>query len=153
LDTGSGANLTPTAILYAAEHPVRDLFAGGGGKALSVAGHYAPRFMDKVLGWWGFDTQKTEKPNRNRRHDGLHEPSGGGNERGDYAGHVAETSLYTKGSMHPLLTGGLLLAGVGLVYAVAKSHERETAINHEPDTERGFRRRKTQARAQPIPTA
>src|SRR3982751_4863770 len=30
------------AILYCAEHPERDVFAGGGGKAISMSGQYAP---------------------------------------------------------------------------------------------------------------
>ena len=137
------------AILYAAEHPVRDLFAGGGGKALSMAGHYAPRLTDKVMEWWGFQTQQSDKPNNSRRRNGLHKASGGGRARGDYEGHVAESSLYTKGSMHPLLTGGLLLAGMGLVYAATRRQSfNGTKINNETP-----RRRKTQARTQPIPTA
>ena len=36
-------------ILYCAEHPVRDVFAGGGGKMLSFLGNLAPRRTDKVM--------------------------------------------------------------------------------------------------------
>ena len=34
-------------------------------------------------------------------------------ERGPYPGHVMETSYYTKASMHPVMTGAVMLA-VGL---------------------------------------
>lgn len=37
------------AILYAAENAVRDLFVGGGAKALSMAGYYAPSLTDRML--------------------------------------------------------------------------------------------------------
>ena len=99
--------------------------------------------------WWGFQTQQSDNPNNSRRRNGLHKSSGGGRARGDYEGHVAESSLYTKGSMHPLLTGGLLLAGMGLVYAATRRQSfNGTKINNETP-----RRRKTQARTQPIPAA
>ena len=141
------------AILYAAENPVRDLFAGGGGKALSMAGHYAPRLTDKALERWGFQIQKTDKPNMSRQRNGLHEPSGGGATRGDYDGHVSETSLYTQGTMHPLLTGGLLLAGMGLAYTIVKSLPAKHANGKASKNETVVRRRTEQARAQRIPTA
>src|SRR4030095_8508564 len=119
------------AILYAAENPVRDLFAGGGGKALSFAEKYAPRITDKLMELWGFDSQKSDKPAPARDADGLHRPSGGGPAQGTYDGHVSKTSLYTKGSMHPLVAGGLVLAGVGVAYALAKganlSHVSESS--------------------------
>jgi short-subunit dehydrogenase len=139
------------AILYAAENPVRDSFVGGGGKALSMAGHYAPRLTDKVLEWWGFQAQRSDNPNLDRRHDGLDQPSGGGSERGRHDGHVSESSLYTTGSMHPFVTGGLLLAGAGLAYAITKS-----LGSSEPNTPVARRiapRRTGQAQAQRIPTA
>ena len=36
-------------ILHAAERPVRDVFAGAGGKWLSAQGYYAPRLTDKMM--------------------------------------------------------------------------------------------------------
>jgi short-subunit dehydrogenase len=143
------------AILYAAENPVRDLFAGGAGKAISMAGHYAPRLTDKVFERWGFETQKTEIPNMNPEDKGLHKPSGGGQTRGSYDGHVSESSLYTKSSMHPFVTGGLLLAGVGLAFALAKTRDSKSSAedNSAVIGRRNPRRRTSQARSQPVPTA
>jgi short-subunit dehydrogenase len=105
------------AILYCAANPERDVFVGAGGKGISVAGHYAPEITDKVMKWTMFDLQETDKPARSPRENALHQPSGPYAERGGYKGHVAESSLYTKASLHPaLIAGGLLLAGVGLAY-------------------------------------
>jgi short-subunit dehydrogenase len=62
------------AILYCAEHPERDVFIGAGGKALSVAGEYAPLLTDKVMEATLFNLQKTNKPSPASRPDGLYSP-------------------------------------------------------------------------------
>jgi short-subunit dehydrogenase len=108
------------AILYCAVNPVRDLFVGGGGKAISAVGQYAPRLTDKALEHWGFDLQKSDRPDQHQNGDGLHQASGGGPTRGNYKGHVARSSLYTQSSLHPLVTAGLVIAGAGLAFAVVK---------------------------------
>lgn len=104
------------AILHSAEHPERDVFVGTGGKVLSVLGEYAPRVTDKVMESVMFDLQKTDQPAPASRKDGLYEASGKLEERGGYDGHVAESSLYTKASLHPFITGALIL-GTGLAIA------------------------------------
>jgi len=106
------------AILYGAENAERDVYVGGGGKSLTVLGNYAPRTTDKVMEWTMFDLQKSDEPARPRDRHSLDKPSGPSAERGHYPGHVAESSLYTKSSPHPVITGGLLLAGAGLGYAL-----------------------------------
>ena len=104
------------AILYSAVHPERDVFIGVGGKAMSVGGKYAPRLTDKVMEAALFDIQQTEKPSPEDRQDGLYTASEDLRERGGYEGHVAESSLYTKASLHPLITTAVLL-GSGLALA------------------------------------
>jgi short-subunit dehydrogenase len=104
------------AILHAAEHPVRDLFAGAGGKVFSAAGYYAPRMTDKVMETALFDMQKTDRPATGNGGDGLFDAAGDLEERGGYPGMVAESSLYTKASMHPVVTGAV---AVGLGVALA----------------------------------
>ena len=98
------------AILHCAEHPERDVFVGGAGKVLAEAGHYAPRLTDKLLEAAMFDMQQSDRPN-NRR-DSLYSPSKDGKERGGYPGHVAESSVYTKATLHPMIAGSLI-AGLG----------------------------------------
>jgi short-subunit dehydrogenase len=104
------------AILHAAEHPVRDLFAGAGGKVFSAAGYYAPRVTDKLMETALFDIQKTDRPATGNGGDGLFDAAGELEERGGYPGMVAESSLYTKASMHPVVTGAV---AVGLGVALA----------------------------------
>jgi short-subunit dehydrogenase len=105
------------AILYCAEHQEREVFAGGGGKALSVSEKYAPRLTDKLMEWTMIDMQKSGRPPRRREDNGLYKASGKLKERGGYEGHVAESSLYTKASLHPLITGALVLGAAGVACA------------------------------------
>ena len=105
------------AILFSAENPERDVFVGVGGKAISSSGKYAPRVTDKVMEAALFDIQLTEEPSPENRKDGLHDATEDLRERGGYEGHVAESSVYTKASLHPLVTGAILL-GSSLALAV-----------------------------------
>jgi short-subunit dehydrogenase len=116
------------AILYSAEHPERDVFVGAGGKALSVSGKYAPRLTDKVMEAALFDIQQTEKPKPENRKDGLYEASEDLRERGGYDGHVAESSLYMKAALHPVITSAVLL-GSSLALALWWRSNGERAGN------------------------
>lgn len=115
-------DIVANAILNACEHPQRDIFIGGGGKAISSMGTIAPRltdfFMEKAL---IRGQQKNAPP---ARRDALFGPSNDLSERGDYDGHTRETSAYTKAALHPLLTGGLLLAA-GVAAAAALLSTRD----------------------------
>jgi short-subunit dehydrogenase len=104
------------AILHCAEHPEREVFAGGGGKAISIAEKYAPRLTDKVMEWTMEDMQQSDKPARRREQHGLYKASGELKERGGYEGHVMESSLYTKASLRPIMTTALVV-GAGLALA------------------------------------
>lgn len=105
--------LVAEAILHCAETPERDLIVGGGGKLISAMGQRAPRLTDKALGTETFfDQQKMGQPARHRS-GAVYAPTFGLQERGEYPGHVRESSLYTKVSFHPFLTGALV-AGAGL---------------------------------------
>jgi NAD(P)-dependent dehydrogenase (short-subunit alcohol dehydrogenase family) len=103
-------------ILHCAQHPVRDAFAGGGGKATSLSGTVAPRLTDKVMEWTMVSGQHGDEPARPIEQNSLRKPSHDLRERGNYDGHVAESSLYTKASLHPVITGAIA-AGVGLALA------------------------------------
>jgi short-subunit dehydrogenase len=105
-------DIVADAILYCAEHPERDVYVGGSAKLLASAGHYAPRLTDKVMETM-IDRQQSDQPSPYNRIDSLHAPSADGRERGKYPGHVAESSVYTKASLHPLIAG-TVIAGLGV---------------------------------------
>jgi len=122
-------DLVAEAILHCAEHPERDLCIGGGGKVLTEAAHYAPRLTDTVIEAMMFDVQKSDRPKPPGRQDSLYAPIEDGEERGNYPGHVAESSLYTKAAVHPLITGSLI-AGLGLAaFAAWRSVSASSAEN------------------------
>ena len=107
-------------ILHCAENPVRDVFVGGGGKALSVMGEYAPRITDLYMESLMIDMQKTDIPAENSR-ESLFAPNDPSlKERGGYRGHVAESSLYTTASLHPVATGAAVALGLGAAFAVTR---------------------------------
>jgi short-subunit dehydrogenase len=101
------------AILHCAQHPERDVIVGGSGRALAEAGHHLPQLTDKWMTATMFDVQGSGKPKDANHRDSLHSPTEAGQERGGYGGHVAESSIYTRASLHPWLVG-LLIAGTGL---------------------------------------
>ena len=101
------------AILHCAEYPERDIIVGGGGKMLAEAGHYAPGLTDKLIEAMMFDVQQSDRPKPNNRDDSLYSPAKDGKERGGYPGHVAESSVYTKVKLHPVIASSLI-AGLGL---------------------------------------
>ncbi len=121
------------AILYAAENPVRDLFVGAGGKMLSMAGKFAPVLTDKYMESTMIEGQKTDKPAAVRPFESLYDANDPRlAERGGYEGHVAESSLYTKASLHPLLTTSAVAFGVGaFVYALSKGFSSGQSNRYE----------------------
>lgn len=104
-------SIPANAILACCEKPMRDVFAGGGGYAMSAAATLTPRAMDKALAAAGTKQQQRAEP-REKQLDTLYEPARGERpkERGDYQGHVMKTSLHQKAALNP----GLSIAALGL---------------------------------------
>ena len=120
------------AILHCAEHPVREVFAGGGGKVMSALGYFAPRLLDTFMEWTMLPLQQTGRPARTHTEDALFhpQPASGLRERGGHPGHVLESSLYTRASLHPMVTAGSFvvagLAAVVVMLAASASHMAAT---------------------------
>lgn len=114
--------IVANAILHCAAHPVRDVFAGGGGKLLASMGKFMPRTADRFMESTMIEAQKQDAPATDE-FESLHKSADSRlKARGDYQGHVAESSLYTKASLHPVISGSLLALGVGgLMYAMSRS--------------------------------
>jgi len=108
------------AILRAAEHPIRDITIGGGGRVLTALGTALPRLTDFYMERSMFDAQRGDAPSEGSEGN-LYRPSGGENlERGGYQGHVMRSSMYTQAALSP--AKALLAAGVGLaVFAGIRS--------------------------------
>jgi len=121
-------------ILYAAEHPVRDIYAGGRAKLHSLQGSIVPRSVDWLMEALFFDKQKSPRP-ANRADDALDGPTTGLQQRGAAPqGKVFERSLYTQAAMHPL-AAKLALLGVALTvgtvaYELTRTEARRRSCRH-----------------------
>ncbi|HLU00051.1 MAG TPA: SDR family oxidoreductase [Burkholderiaceae bacterium] len=80
------------AILYAAEHPMRDIYVGGAARATAAFGQTLPGVADRVLGPKMHRAQRSRQPAEERQDALWHsgEPVEGGRSR-----HVCASSLYT----------------------------------------------------------
>ncbi|OGX84150.1 SDR family oxidoreductase [Hymenobacter coccineus] len=104
------------AILYAAVHPTRDIYVGGGGKVMSTFNKHAPGVMDWISAKAIVGQEKSDKPAANPA-GGLQQPGLGGHAHSDYPGHVMK-SYYTRTTMNPLVAGALAAAGLAVASAL-----------------------------------
>lgn len=95
------------SILHCAEKPQRDLYIGGGGKLLTTLGYFAPRLVDEYMQIIMMRQMRSGRP-EHRDQFSLHAPATDMQERIKYRKHVSRSSLYTKASLHPLLTAVLI---------------------------------------------
>jgi short-subunit dehydrogenase len=121
-------------ILYCAENPVRDVFVGGAAKAHSLLGKMAPRFADRMMSATSLGQTRTGRPALPTPKESLYEPNDPElEERGDYDGHVAESSIYTTASLHPILTGALVAVGAaGLIFSLMNRSRGKEAARAAP---------------------
>lgn len=113
-------------ILHCAENRVRDVFVGATGKAMSLMGEYAPRLTDQIMEATMLGQDQSDKPVNGSPFEGLYHSSDSRlAQRGEHEGYVAESSLYTKASLHPAITGtaiaALGAAGLGYILYNRKS--------------------------------
>ncbi|HZM33915.1 MAG TPA: SDR family oxidoreductase [Burkholderiales bacterium] len=103
--------LAADAILYAAQHPVRDIVVGGGGRLISLLGMLFPRLTDIGMRWSMPYLQRTKEPARPREQNNLYHPDHDGQERSAIPDlHVFERSLYTRARLNPVKTAALAVA-------------------------------------------
>lgn len=109
------------AILHAATHAKRDIHVGGSSRVMHTLARVAPGALDHVGAPLVAKLQTRDAPAQPRP-DSLHVSHAAGRVRGDYPGRVMRRSLYTRTSLHPGLTGALVL-GLGVV-AYTLAHRR-----------------------------
>lgn len=97
-------------ILYAATHPIRDIYIGGGSRAMSILNRLFPWAMDLFSSSTMPQQQRRGEPARHSP-GALYSPMVGGQTEGDHPGYVMKRSFYTRASMHPLLTSAFVVVG------------------------------------------
>lgn len=104
------------AILFAAEHPRRDIYVGGAARLTAATGHYMPRVLDKIMQRIIYGQQRTDRPRNTEHRSSLYAPGEDMGERQGHDTHVFERSFYTKAVTHPKSTG-LAMVGAGIALA------------------------------------
>jgi NAD(P)-dependent dehydrogenase (short-subunit alcohol dehydrogenase family) len=109
------------AILFAAEHPRRNVVVGGAGKLFTVVQRLSPGLLDRYMlqGERAFKQQQTDSPDEGQ--DNLFTPMAGTGETiGDFGQKSKSASAYTRAlGLHPnrerAAIGGALLAALALL--------------------------------------
>lgn len=101
-------------ILYAAEHPVRDLFVGGAARFGSVFAQILPGVADFGAALFGRQLFRTAKQPQ-LRPDNLYASSVPTTVDGDTHGHVSRRSLYTSMRIRPKRSAAIGLAAVAVL--------------------------------------
>jgi hypothetical protein len=108
--------LVADAILYAAEHPTREIVVGGTGKTLIASHALAPRLTERMLSFIASSGQRTDEPKSEDAPDNLYRTlEGFDHVEGNFRAEARETSVYTWLAMHPTVRS--LIAGTALVIA------------------------------------
>ena len=122
--------LVADAILYAAEHPQRDIYVGGASRLVSLEGMMMPRLLDKFMQMFMFGQQQKKQLSAPQRGDALYSPGKLGlrQREGGRSSKVHEHSAYTYLSTRgkplalTLLAGGALLAAWKLADGAREHH-------------------------------
>jgi NAD(P)-dependent dehydrogenase (short-subunit alcohol dehydrogenase family) len=115
-------DVVANVMLYAAQHPTRDISAGGAAKSFIWGQKFTPRMLDKVLTKTGFAGQMTDEPKSADAPANLYKPVDGEDRvYGDFSDQ-AKGSIATWFDTHPMagrVIKGAALAGVA--FAVTRA--------------------------------
>jgi NAD(P)-dependent dehydrogenase (short-subunit alcohol dehydrogenase family) len=104
--------LVADTILYAAEHPARELFVGGSAKSFGLMQRVSPRMAEKSAQKIGFSGQFSDRPKPANAPNNLFEHvQGYDTVHGDF-GHMAMSSPYTRLQNSRMAKWGIALAGL-----------------------------------------
>jgi NAD(P)-dependent dehydrogenase (short-subunit alcohol dehydrogenase family) len=118
-------NVAVEAILKAAEGDLRDVYAGGAGKLLSVIERISPAALDFYQSFGDGASQKTDWPKSSGSPNNLYDPViHDGGVHGDFVAKASRTSPYQKITA----TGGWKWLAAGALAAVAVSHMRRRVV-------------------------
>lgn len=105
-------------VLYAAAHPVRDLYAGGAARMMTMSEALTPRLVDAALARLGIPAQRTDEPETDPAGN-LDVASADDRAEGDFGSQAMGFSPYVWLETHPtarnlLAAGALTVAGMAL---------------------------------------
>lgn len=95
------AETVAQVIAYAAEHPVREIYAGGAARLFTLNQNIAPRLVDRVLSRMGFEGQKTSEAKSADGPDGFYQAISDNRVAGDFTDVSRRVSVYNWLETHP----------------------------------------------------
>lgn len=121
--------LVADAILFAAEHPRRQLYVGFFGYLISLGGRFAPGITDVLMTKWGRRLQTdADQPPDLAITDNLYEPRQDGAVDGHQDYHVRSSSWWLEAQKHPLAaTAATAAAGAVALFAWSAARKRREA--------------------------
>lgn len=119
--------LVADAILFACEHPRRQIYVGGAGYLISLAGRVAPRLTDLAMEAFGVETQqKPGDAGDPDKRDNLKQPRDDGEVHGEQDVFVRKTSFLLQAQKQPfLLPFVAAAAGAEIVHALTSRRHRK----------------------------
>jgi hypothetical protein len=118
--------LVADAILYAAEHPIREFVVGGAGKAMKMTQELSPGLADQILLRIGFEGQKTEEPKNETAADNLYAPLQGYDRvEGDFSDKASGRTIFNWISKHPIASKAVALCALVTALAFTSIFEAE----------------------------
>jgi len=129
--------LVAKSILYAAQHPKRDVFVGAASRLNSLGRFTMPGLFENFTRLAMFKLQQSKMPSAPNRRDALYEPNPRQElrERNGHYGPVMESSPYTALSLRKGKVLGVLV-GAGAVYAAWNLSRRQGGLR--PALRRAF---------------
>ncbi|UUI84339.1 SDR family oxidoreductase [Bacillus halotolerans] len=107
------------AILFAAEHPKRDMYIGSQAKAIAMLGALFPRLTDRLMEKIMYYSQHAERPSKPREESALYHAGYGMHDRGTNKGWLRSRSYYAKATKRPAVTAAVAV-GLACVWAAVK---------------------------------
>ncbi|MBT9248292.1 SDR family oxidoreductase [Bacillus halotolerans] len=107
------------AILFAAEHPKRDMYIGSQAKAIAMLGALFPRLTDRLMEKIMYYSQHAERPSKPREESALYHAGYGMHDRGTNKGWLRSRSYYAKTTKRPAITAAVAV-GLACVWAAVK---------------------------------
>ncbi|MCY8508595.1 SDR family oxidoreductase [Bacillus mojavensis] len=107
------------AILFAAEHPKRDMYIGSQAKSIAMLGALFPRLTDRLMEKIMYYSQHAERPSKPREESALYHAGYGMHDRGTNKGWLRSRSYYVKATKRPAVTAAAAV-GLACVWAAVK---------------------------------
>jgi NAD(P)-dependent dehydrogenase (short-subunit alcohol dehydrogenase family) len=114
-------------VLYAAENPVRDLYAGGAAKMLATSQMLTPGDVDETLSRVGMLAQRTREPRSADAPNNLYAPLNDARVEGDFSDQAVAFSPYTWLETNPLartVATAVILGGATWLLSKGERNDR-----------------------------